>query len=328
MTDLSIITLDDMPLMAYSDSARRYARKSKADHTLKLYGAAWREFEAFAAQHGAAALPASMETVTAHLVALADNGAKVSTIEVKRAAVGYFHRLQHHADPTAGEEVKVIMSGIRREIGTAPAKKAPVKLDELRKMIAALPDTLAGKRDRALLLVGWAGAFRRSELVALDVSDLHINGKITITIRHSKTDQEGRGMVKTIPPIADAAIDPVAAVRDWLAASDIKSGALFRAVDQWGHVRDRRLNDKAVAGIVKSAAQRAGLEPVQFAGHSLRSGFITTAAEGGAHEWQIQEQTGHKSERVLRGYIQAAGRGAQSAVKIAFGEGEAISPAL
>lgn len=322
MTDQSLqpITNNTASINLYTEAARKYARKSKADHTLAMYASAWREFEAFAGARGLSVLPATPSTVIDYLTTLADAGAKVSTISVKLAAVAYRHRQQHYTDPTTDEDVKIVMSGIRRELGTAPDKKAPITLDDLRKIVNALPDTLAGKRDRAMLLIGFAGAFRRSELVALDVADLYVNGKITIKIKKSKTDQEGRGTTKVIPSIADEVIDPMTALKTWLAESGIKSGPLFRRIDKWDVMHDGRLNDKTVANIVKRAAERAGLEPVQFAGHSLRSGFITEAANAGVEDRDIAAQTGHKSMTVLHGYIQDAGRGAAGAVKAAFGE--------
>jgi integrase len=325
MTDTALMTMPvfvvapDAAILPYSESAMRYARKSKADRTLKLYGAAWREFQAFAEDHGATALPATPGTVIEYLTALADAGAKVSTIGVKLAGIAYRHRLQHYADPTTGEDVRIVMAGIRRELGTAPNKKAAITLDDLRRIVAALPDTLAGKRDRAMLLIGWAGAFRRSELVGLDVADLHVNGAIKITLRKSKTDQEGRGMIKMIPPVDDEAIDPVRALKAWIAKSGIKSGPLFRRIDRHG-VMHGRLSDKAVALIIKDAAQRAGLEPVQFAGHSLRSGFITAAALAGVEDRDIAAQSGHKSMTVLHGYIQDAGATQMRAAQAVFGE--------
>lgn len=311
---------DNTTINVYTESARKYARKSKAPHTLAIYSSAWREFQAFAEARGLSALPAIPSTVIDYLTSLADAGAKVSTIQVKLAAIAFYHRQQRYTDPAVDEDVKIVMSGIRRELGTAPDKKAPITLDDLRRIVAALPDTLAGKRDRAMLLIGWAGAFRRSELVGLDVADLYVNGKITIRVKRSKTDQEGKGLTKVIPPIADEAIDPMTALKVWLADSGIKSGPLFRRIDKWGVMHDGRLDDKTVARIVKSAAQRAGLEPVQFAGHSLRSGFITEAANAGVEDRDIAAQTGHKSMTVLHGYIQDAGRGASQAVKAAFGE--------
>jgi integrase len=212
------------------------------------------------------------------------------------------------------------MAGIRRTLGARSAKKAPILLAELRAMVAAC-DTggLQGKRDRALLLVGWAGAFRRSELVALDVGDLSFSGGVKLTLRRSKTDQEGAGMVKVIPSIEELELDPVRALRAWIEAAGIRSGPVFRRVDRWGRVASGRLTGRAVAIVVKRLAQQAGLDPRGFSGHSLRSGFTTAAASAGVESRDIMAQTGHRSEAVMRGYIQDAGLGASVAVRAAFG---------
>jgi integrase len=308
------------PAMIRSDAARKYARASKSDRTLTLYAAAWREFAAYAAQHGEQALPAAPALVIDYLVALADGGAAVSTIDVKRAAIVYRHEVDHLPDPTAYAEVKAIMSGIRRSCGCAPAQKSPATLDDLRKMIGALPDDRAGKRDRALLLLGFAGAFRRSELVALDVSDVHLNGALRVTVRHSKTDQEGHGLIKVIPPIDDPDLDPARALRVYLDAANIHSGAIFRRYNGHGPTK-ARLGAQAVALVVKRAADRAGLDHRRFSGHSLRAGFITSAVDHGARLDEITDLTGHQpGSRVVYEYIRHAGRGAQAAVRAAFGE--------
>ena len=215
------------------------------------------------------------------------------------------------------------MAGIARELGTRPSKKAPVTLADLRAVVGALPaDSLAGKRDKALLLLGWAGAFRRSELVALDVADVRLNGDLRVIVRRSKTDQEAAGQVKVIPPIDDKALCPVEAVRAWLQAANLKSGPVFRGVDKWGRLRAERLTGQSVSLILKAAATSAGLQENDFAGHSLRSGFITEAAKADAESRDIMAQSGHKSESVMRGYIQDAGLGAKRAVRAAFGEAE------
>lgn len=321
MTDLDLVpqTNSSLPTIR-SERARQYALKSKAANTLRAYRAPWREFQAFAEKKGERALPAEAGLVVDYLTALADAGAKASTIGVHLAAIASAHRTAKAPDPTVDEGVRLVMGGIRRELGTRPAKKAPVMLDELRRMVAALPDTLAGKRDKALLLVGFGGAFRRSELVGLDVADIRLNGKLVITVKRSKTDQEGAGRTKVIPALADETLCPVKALRAWLDAADIKSGAIWRQVDKWGHLRDNRLTAQSVALTVKAAAERAGLEARQFAGHSLRSGFITEAANAGVESRDIMSQTGHKSEAVMRGYIQDSGRGAVEAVRAAFGD--------
>ena len=306
----------------YLETAQRYAKKSRAVNTQRAYKAAWAEFTAWAAERGADALPAQPDTVIGYLTALAEAGAKAATIELKRSAIGAAHRTARQPDPTAAEDVRLVLAGIRRELGTRPSKKAPVTLGDLRLIVDALPaDTLAGKRDRALLLLGWAGAFRRSELVALDVADLHLNGEIKVTVKRSKTDQEGAGMVKTVPALADdPALDPVRAMRAYLDAADLRSGPIFRRVDRWGHLRAERLTGQAVSLILKAAAKAAGLDHRQFAGHSLRSGFITAAAMAGAESRDIMAQTGHTSEATMRGYIQDAGQGAKRATLAAFGQ--------
>lgn len=296
--------------------ASDYMRNTRAKNTQKMYASAWREFEAFCAAQGYTALPAPAEAVIAYVTSLADAGAKASTISVKLAAIRFAHQSQA-VDPTALPAVRLVWQGIRRTIGTAQRRKAPITLQDLRNMITAAGSDLRGLRDKALLLLGWAGAFRRSELVALDVEDLRINGVLKVYLKRSKTDQEGAGSVKVIPATGND-LCPVAALRAWLDAAQITSGAVFRSIDRWGWVRNSRLSDRDVARIVKRLAEAAGLDPRQFSGHSLRAGFVTTAATAGVPEWQIQEVTGHKSAQVLRRYIRDAGKGQIDAIRAAF----------
>jgi integrase len=217
----------------------------------------------------------------------------------------------------------MVHAGIGRENGTAPDRKAPITADTLRQLVSVQPPTLAGTRNKAILLVGFAGAFRRSELVALNYSDIALwPQRLEIIVRRSKTDQEGKGMKRIIPAIDDAAICPVKAMTDWLVASEIKRGPLFRKVDRWGNIRSKRVTGHAVAVIIKNAALAAGLDRAQFSGHSLRAGFVTQAAGNGVAEWQIQEVTGHKSTTVLRGYIRDEGLGQQEAIRRALGGGK------
>jgi len=318
----ALTTTKRRALNVYAKNAAKYARQSKAENTARAYRAAWNEFTAFCARHKQQPLPADASTVVNYLADLAEAGSKVSTITVKRAAISFAHRAAKQTDPTCAEDVRLVMAGIVKEHGRPPQKKAPLTLDDLRRLIAALPDSLAGKRDRALILVGWAGAFRRSELVALDVGDVRLNGELKVTVKRSKTDQEGAGMVKVIPTLADKTLCPVTALRAWLDAAGIQSGPVFRQMDKWGHVREHRLTPQSVALLVKARAADAGLDPRQFAGHSLRSGFITTAAVAGVESRDIMAVTGHKSEAVMRSYIQDAGLGAKRAISAAFGEGQ------
>lgn len=199
------------------------------------------------------------------------------------------------------------MSGIRRTLGRAQTQKAPATLEPLRARLDTLGAGPAGLRDRALLLIGFAGAFRRSELVALDIGDLQFTlAGVVITVRRSKTDQEGRGTSKGIPMGLFVATCPVRALRAWIEAAELVSGALFRPIDRHGNIKAQRLTAHAVARIVKRAAGAARLEVEHFSGHSLRVGLATAAAAVGAGDRSIQKQTGHKSRAMLDHYIRSA----------------------
>ena len=196
------------------------------------------------------------------------------------------------------------MSGIRRTKGTAQRGKAPAVTSVVRAMVEGAPDRLLGLRDRALLLLGFAGAFWRSELVALDVEDLEFTAAgLVVTQRRSKTDQEGEGRKVGIPYGANPDTCPVRAVREWLDEAAVTLGPVFRSVNRHGQVQPGRLSDKAVALVVKRHAPAAGVDPARYAGHSLRAGLATAAAAAGASERSIMNQTGHRSLPTLRRYI-------------------------
>jgi integrase len=201
-------------------------------------------------------------------------------------------------------EVRAVMAGIKRERGSAQTGKAPVLTDDIRLMVSTLQDNLIGVRDRALLLLGFAGAFRRSELVGLDVEDLVISREgITVNIRKSKTDQEGNGRKIGIPYGSNPDTCPVRSVMVWLELSEITTGPLFRSIDRHGNLQQGRLSDKAVALVVKRAAKAAGLDDSKYSGHSLRAGLATSAAMNGVSERAIMNQTGHRSVNMVRKYI-------------------------
>jgi integrase len=210
--------------------------------------------------------------------------------------------------PDPGEPtITKVMAGIRRRHGVAPVQKAPLGDDDLLAMVGAVGEGLAGLRDRALLTLGWLGAFRRSELVALHVEDVtRVEAGLVVRVRRSKGDQEGEGAAKGIPFASRPALCAVRALEAWREASGITRGPLLRAV-RHGQVRDEALSDRAVARIVKRVAERAGLDPDVLAGHSLRAGFATTAARKGKSLDAIMRQTLHRSERVARTYIRPAG---------------------
>jgi len=298
-------------------TAQDYARANRAPNTYRAYRAAWRSFAAWCAEHNFPALPAGPLTVADYLAHAAQHH-KASTLGVHVAAIRAAHKAAGQPDPTADERVAATMRGIRRVHGQPPAQREPLTLDDLRALVRACGDDLPGLRDKALLLVGFAAALRRSEIVALDVEHVRINGVLRITIARSKTDQEGQGITKTIPRLADAELCPVRALRAWLDAAGIASGAIFRSVNRWGKV-GARLSAYDVARIVKRRAEAAGLDARMLAGHSLRAGFATVAALAGLDAVAIAEVTGHRSLDTLRRYIRAAGRVQADAISRVMG---------
>jgi integrase len=214
------------------------------------------------------------------------------------------HKAADLPSPTTSSLVRRTHAGIRRSIGTAQLGKAPALVDDLKLMLSKLPDTRVGLRDRALLLLGFAGAFRRSELVGLDVADLEFaRARLIVTLRKSKTDQEGRSRRLGIPFGSSEQTCPVRSLQAWLEAARITEGPVFRSLDLFQRVQQARLSDKAVALIVKRRAKAVGLDPARYAGHSLRAGLATSAAAAGASERVIMSQTGHRSADTVRRYI-------------------------
>jgi integrase len=206
--------------------------------------------------------------------------------------------------PTSAGLVRNTLKGIRRTIGTAAKPKAAALTDQIRTMVDAVDDGTIGARDRALILLGFAGAFRRSELVGLDIEDCAFgNDGLTVTLRRSKTDQDGAGRKIGIPYGSNPETCPVRTIQAWIEQAALSSGALFRSINRHGQVQAGRLSGIDVARVVKKLAQRAGLDATAFAGHSLRAGHATAAAIAGASERSIMKQTGHRSVQMVRRYI-------------------------
>jgi len=284
------------------ERAANFAQAANAASTRRAYGTDFRIFTSWCQDRGLSALPARSEAVAAFLAYEAEQGAKPSTIGRRCAAIRYGHRLAGEPNPTADERVKAVLRGIRRTVGAAPRRMAPATADRIIAMAPRPDSTLTSLRDRALLLLGFAGAFRRSELVALDVADIErLPEGLRVTIRRGKTDQEGHGA--TIAIVRGEVACPVAAVVAWLEAAVITDGPVFRPIRRGGHVQPQRLTDRSVANIVKTHAERVGLDPAQFAGHSLRAGFLTSAAKRGASLFKMMATSRHKSTDTLAGYV-------------------------
>ncbi|WP_336764260.1 site-specific integrase [Asaia sp. VD9] len=287
-----------------SQAADMLAAAALSPATLRAYRTSCAAFSRWCSAQGVSSLPARPETVAAYVSMLMQQGKRAATISRAVAAISCAHELVGHDGFGRSRKVKDALKGMRRIIGTAPDKKAPATADRLALMLATCGDDLAGLRNRALLALGFAGAFRRSELMALAVEDIQpVDGGAIVTIRRSKTDQEGAG--QTIGILNGSRLRPLDAVTAWCEAAGITSGPIFRSINKGGAV-GVSLSDRAAADIVKDAARQAGLDPSDFSGHSLRSGFITSGAEAGHDAIRIAEVSRHKNLEVLRGYVSRA----------------------
>lgn len=293
-------------------AVRAYQQASKADATVKAYRSDAKVFEAWCQRYGFRSAPATPEAVAAFVVAEAEAGRAASTLGRRIAAIRFAHKVAKLPDPTDDEGVRAAMAGVRRKVGVAPTQKAAATAEILAAMLMRTPDTLTGKRDRALLALGFSGAMRRSELVALNVADLIEDPEgLRVRVRKSKTDQEGRGLEKAIPH--GRYIRPVALVREWLDAAGITEGPVFRPISRSGRVlhfdirgEPTRLTTQSVADIVKRYTAAAGYDASTFGAHSLRAGYITSAAERGADLARIMDQSGHRDAATVMTYIRRA----------------------
>jgi site-specific recombinase XerD len=285
------------------EQAREFARHSKAESTIRGYQSDWRDFCSWCDSHSLHPLPASPESVASYIAECASR-LKVGTIQRRLNAIAEAHKAMGMESPTSTGIVRNTLKGIRRMLGTATVQKAPTLIEEIRAMIEATDAGLIGARDRALILLGFAGAFRRSELVALNLIDLDFSRDgLAVTLRRSKTDQEGVGRKIGIPYGSNPDTCPVRAMQSWLEEAGVTDGFAFRPLSRHDKVQTRGLSPIDVARIVKKLAQRAGLDPANYAGHSLRAGHATSAAIAGASERSIMKQTGHRSVQMVRRYI-------------------------
>lgn len=297
------------PLEELVAVARGYFADRRAQSTRRAYETDFRNFEAWCAAHGLPSLPAAPPTVAVYLAALADAGKRPSTVERALCAIASEHRWTDAPWERASPTIVQVMRGIRRRHASEPTpRKAALSDEDLERLVGTTGEGRVGLRDRAVLTLGWMGAFRRGELVALRVEDVtRTRDGLVVRVNRSKSDQEGRGAEKGLPYASRPSVCPVRALEDWLAVAGISSGPIFRGVDRFGRIGEAALSDRSVARIVQRAAAAAGLDPSTVAGHSLRAGFATTAARKGKGLDAIMRQTLHRSERVARTYIRVAG---------------------
>lgn len=279
-----------------SAQVKQYLQASLSENTRRAY---CNDIEHFLQWGGR--IPSSPESVASYLAEHA-NTLSYATLGRRIVAIGRAHAVKRLPSPVHNDIVKATLQGIRRTTGRAQRRVTPVLLHDVRAMVKKMTG-MRGARDKALLLTGFAGAFRRSELVSICVEDIQfVDEGLVIRLRRGKTDQAGKGRDIAIP-FMRGKYCPVKAVIEWLAQSGITSGALFRRVDRYGHVIELGLTPQSVALIVKERAGAIGLDARNFSGHSLRAGFVTCAAKGGASTWKICQQTGHQSEAVMQRYI-------------------------
>lgn len=299
-------------------SAASYAQDEKAASTRRGYRSDWRDFSAWCDRMGLEPLPASPATAAAYFAHLADSGRSAGTIARRVAAIAYAHKLKGADSPTTAEAVRQVLRGIRRRIGVAPRQKAPATDRAIGAMLAHSGAHNEGSiwaiRDKALLLLGFAAALRRSELVDLKVNDLEFTPDgVLVHIRRSKTDQEGAGAIVAIP--RGGRLRPVEAIEAWLRTVESNQTGnpgqsvnrpLFRSIDRHGNIGTAPLSGQAIADIIKRHAAAAGLDPAIFSGHSLRAGFVTSALEHGADIFKVMDVTRHKRVETLKGYDRRA----------------------
>lgn len=285
------------------EGAKKHLENSKAENTKRAYQSDWQQFASWCKEHKLQDLPASPETVSYYITYLGGLY-KASSIKRKMVVISQRHETAGFQNPVKSSLVKGVWTGIQREIGIREEGKEPLWLQDLRRMIDSIPrNQLIGIRNRALLVVGWAGAMRRSEIVSLNVEDLTFTREgLVILLRKSKTDQAGESQEIALPYGSHPLTCPVRSLQDWLDASGIANGAIFRAIDRHGNMKGR-LTPQSVRLIVRKSCENMGLNPSNYGAHSLRSGFCSTAAKAGKTEHQIMRQTRHRKLDSLSRYI-------------------------
>jgi len=318
------------------EQSRELAKKSLSESTLHAYDIDFRIFEDWALEHGVSSLPACSSTIEAYIAACRSRDVAVSTLSRYLTSIRKKHAKAGSPNPTNSEGIKATIRGYRRVKGLAQKQAKPIAFDQLVRMVEQCGSSIKGLRDAAILTVGWCGALRRSEIVALNREDIDsVPEGIVLKIRSSKTDQEKKGRSIGIPFGSDR-FCPVQIIRRWYTVAQIAKGPLFPAIFRGADKkifatfkrRDRGLSDGWIAKIVKACLEQAGYDSRGFSGHSLRAGFCTQAAKAGVPEWAIMNHTGHTSERTLHGYIREGELFSSNPLSVVLGTSTAPLPEL
>ena len=286
-------------------------QSSKAANTVRAYKSDFKDFGLFCAQNGFKSLPSEPKIVSLYLTFLSTKDAKMSTLKRRLVSIGVIHKLKGFYLDTKHPSIIENIMGIKRRKGSIQKGKKPILINNLKILINVIDEKINEEnkrlRDRTIILIGFSGGFRRNEIVALDYDDLDfVSEGVKIDIRRSKTDQFGEGSVKALPYFDNSKYCPVVSLKKWISISKINSGSLFRRFLKGSKLSEKRLTDQTVALLIKEYLQSAGIDSKNYSGHSLRSGFATSAAEAGAEERSIMAMTGHKSTEMVRRYIKDA----------------------
>ena len=286
-------------------------QNSKANNTVRAYKSDFNNFGLFCAQNGFKSLPSEPKIVSLYITHLSSKGIKMSTLKRRIVSIGVIHKLKGHYLDTKHPVIIENIMGIERRKGSIQKGKKPLLINNLKKIINVIDEynteNIKKFRDRSIILMGFSGGFRRNEIVSLDYDDLDfVTEGLKISIKRSKTDQFGKGSVKGLPYFDNTQYCPVLSLKNWIEISRIRSGPLFRRFSKGTKLSEKRLTDQTVALLIKKYLKIAGIDSKNYSGHSLRSGFATSAAEAGVEERNIMSMTGHKSPEMVRRYIKEA----------------------
>ena len=298
-------------LKALQEETLLNLKNSKAINTIRAYKSDFRDFELFCVKNGFKSIPTDPKIVSLYLTHLSTKDVKMSTLKRRLVSIGVIHKFKGHYLDTKHPSIIENIMGIKRRKGSIQKGKKPILISNLKQIINVIDqfndEEIKKFRDRSIILIGFSGGFRRNEIVSLDCDDLDfVTEGLKINLRRSKTDQFGEGAVKALPYFENSQYCPILSLKKWIEVSNIKSGALFRRFSKGSKLMENRLTDQTVALLIKKYLKLAGIDSKNYSGHSLRSGFATSAAESGAEERSIMAMTGHKSTEMVRRYIKEA----------------------
>ena len=298
-------------LKALQEETLLNLQSSKAINTVRAYKSDFKDFGLFCAQNGFKSLPSEPKIVSLYLTHLSSRDSKMSTLKRRLVSIGVIHKLKGHYLDTKHPIIIENIMGIKRRKGSIQKGKKPLLINNLKLIINVIDECnyedIKKFRDRSIILMGFSGGFRRNEIVSLDHDDLDfVSEGLKINLKRSKTDQFGEGSVKGLPYFDNIQYCPVLSLKNWIEVSNISSGPLFRRFSKGSKLSEIRLTDQTVALLIKKYLKLAGIDNKNYSGHSLRSGFATSAAESGAEERSIMAMTGHKSTEMVRRYIKDA----------------------